>query len=202
MKNYKIFSAVFAFAFLFAACIGNSSKDSEEKLISLVKHHNAENFHFQFEISDKGETDSTLIYRAISLYEEDTVGLEIEVMKHLGAGVSVEGHAAETGFNIGTIRFRSLGAESDELVEAITDLYDMQEVTKMTSETIEPMVFNSINQDVELPKPGTYSFKLFFEPDNEEPAEFFAVLDTHKSTFELSEKDPAFRRVFVYALTK
>lgn len=202
MKNIKILSLAFILAFLFAACTGNSSKEKEEKLFPLVKNETAENIHFQFEVSDKGETDSTLVYRAISLYDEDTVGLEIEIMKHLGAGVSVEGHAAETGFNIGTLRFRSLGTESDRLVEAITDLYDMQPETKMTSETIEPMVFNSINQDVELPKDGTYSFKLFFEPDNEEPAEFFAVLDTHKSTFVLSEKDPAFRRVFVYALTK
>lgn len=204
MKKINIFYLILIPVCLFTSCNNPSQEKKEDTqgVISLVHNKEAEKQTFRFELSESAETDSSIVYRAISLFEEDTVGLEIEVLKFITAGVTYEGHVdEENGFKKGTIRFRTLGEESDNYVESVSGLFKEESSGQMTEETLEPLVFSSNNQDIELPQSGTFSFKLFFDNSYGAEAEMFAVLDTHQSVFELSEKDEVFRKNFLSALT-
>lgn len=132
------------------------------------------------------ETDSSMIYVAKSLREQDTIGVQVEINKEIPAGVYADGEVnEEKGFTEGTIKFSSIGEESDSFVKALAALYDLPEDKGMTSSTLEPIVFSSNKTVTDLSGNGTYSFKLSFENNLGEGAEAFATLDLFRYALEL-----------------
>ncbi len=184
---------------------GTSDADSNQQVLEsrpFVNDENAAKFKFFLNIVDTEETDSTMIYTTKSLFKEDTVGLKIEVLKQIAAGVTATGEPdQDNGFVPGAIRFSSLGASSDHFVQALQDLFDLKDTGKMTASTIAPLVFSSNNEAIDLDKnkQATYSFKLFLENDMGAEAEVFAVLDTYRKSFEMSEKDNSYRAQLIAA---
>ncbi|MFD2556141.1 hypothetical protein [Sphingobacterium tabacisoli] len=145
-------------------------------------------------------TDSSMVYVAKSLFDKDTVGLKIEVLKDIKPGLTNDGKVDEkAGFVKGAIKFSSIGASSDAFVKALGTMFKQPTSNKMTDQVILPTVFSSNKTAVDLTKPSTYSFKLFFENGAGEPAEVFGVVDTYRKAFEFSEKDSTFRKQFVAA---
>ncbi|MCL7987556.1 hypothetical protein M8998_06360 [Sphingobacterium sp. lm-10] len=167
-----------------------------------VNDEKAAKFRFFLNIVGEEQTDSTIIYTAKSIFREDTVGLKIEVLKKIAAGVTASGEPdQENGFVPGAIRFSSLGASSDHFVQALQDLFDLKDTGKMTASVVAPLVFSSNNEAIDLgtDKQATYSFKLFLENELGAEAEVFAVLDTYRKSFEISEKDTSFRPQLIAA---
>lgn len=136
------------------------------------------------------ETDSSVVYTAKSLRDQDTIGIQIEVNKDIPAGVYADGGInEENGFTQGTITFSSIGEESDGFVEALAAAYEQPSGSGMTSSTLQPHVFSSNKTVVDLTENGTYSFKLSFENSLGEGAEVFATLDLFRRAFEFRAKD-------------
>ncbi|MGA9212750.1 hypothetical protein, partial [Kaistella sp.] len=74
-------------------------------------------------ITEDTKTDSSHIYVAKGLYNNTTVGLEIEINSKIGAGIVNGEIDGKVGFVKNAVHLKSLGKESDELVKALSELY-------------------------------------------------------------------------------
>lgn len=148
------------------------------------------------------ETDSSVVYVAKALRDQDTIGVQIEVNKEIPAGVYADGEVNEgQGFTQGTIKFSSIGEESDSFVAALATAYEQPVDDDMTSSTLQPHVFSSNKTVVDLTSNGTYSFKLSFENELGEGGEVFATLDLFRRAFEFRAKDAAQHPLILSAFT-
>lgn len=156
---------------------------------------------FFLRITDEVKTDSSRIYTTKSIYNKDTVGAKIEVVDFIPAGIIDGQPSDDIGFTKGKIKITTLGTQSDNLVKALGELFQMPSNDGFTKEVVLPNVFSSNKVNVDLSKKTAYSFKLFLENKKAEPAELFFNVDTYKHSIEFSEKDPSFRAGFISALT-
>lgn len=214
----KLFQSIFLsmiVAVLFSACAGSSSKKNDDddrgdveryKLDNrpLVNDRNSLQQDFFLNLVDSHSTDSSLVYTALSLFDEDTVGFDIEFMNDIPAGVTAQGTPdEESGFREGSIKFIGIGHYSDNFVKALKEIFDMESASEMRRDTLSPLVFSSNTEPVDLHRAGTstYSFKLFFENTLGPEAEMFAVLDLYRKSFVITEKDETFRANILSAFT-
>ena len=158
------------------------------------------NKHLFLRIVDEVKTDSSHIYTVKSKHKGDTVGMKVEVIDLIPAGIVSDQANEEVGFTKGKIKFSSLGSESDGFVKALGEIYELPVTGSFSSTTLLPTVFSSNKVNVDLDKTATYSFKLFLEQKSGEPAEMFFNIDTYKKSIEFQEKDLKFRAAFVTAL--
>ncbi len=180
---------------VFSSC-GNSTKNegsTKKDDVTIGQYHipsATENPSFYLSLVQSSQTDSSVVFVAKSLREADTIGMQIEILKHLPAGVTVEGLPdEENGFKMGAIKFSSIGKYSDQLVAAMAHMYKLPDTQGMTTATLAPLVFSSNNKAADLTKNGTYTFKLFLENQIGPEAEAFVVVDTYKRLFEFRAKD-------------
>lgn len=207
MKKRTYIGLSFAALIALASCnnaskTGNQSTDSTGTSVAalnqLTSNKDAEKLHLYFHLEEKGQTDSSVVYQAKSLYNQDTVGFNVEVVKDIAPGVTATGGADENaGFREGAVKISSLGPISDNFVKSLGDLMKLPTDGKMSSSTLLPLVFSSNKDKVDLSKSATYSFKYFFENGTGTPAELFGVVDTYKKSFELTEKDSTYRKAVI-----
>ncbi|KGE13581.1 hypothetical protein [Sphingobacterium deserti] len=198
MKKVYSYAAVVAVISSITIGCGNQSgsetkkdsKDSAGAELGQFVNTDTENPSVYFYLGNTQETDTSVMYTAKSLYESDTVGLQIEVSKNIQAGVGADGNPDEKdGFKKGVIKFSSLGKQSDAFVQSLGKVYGKPADGKMVTTAITPLVFSSNKQAVDLSKNGTYSFKLFMENKVGAEAEVFAILDLYRRLFELKARD-------------
>src|SRR5690606_1209389 len=169
---------------------GKGAQGGQRQIGQYVVNPDVDNPSVYLTLVESHETDSSVVYTGKSLHDQDTIGLEIEVIKSIPAGLLADGNPDnEGGFTPGAIKFRSLGAESDNFVHALGALYKIPAQRSMTDDTILPLVFSSNRKEVDLGNNGTYTFKLFLDSAAGSEAEVFAVLDLYKRLFELRAKD-------------
>lgn len=213
---YKIQSiALLATATMMMAACGNSNQKktdgSDTATASTIERVRIEQLtngtpgpekkNFFLRITDEVKTDSSRIYTTKSIYNKDTVGAKIEVVDFIPAGIIDGQPSDDVGFTKGKIKITTLGTQSDNLVKALGELFQMPTTDGFTKEVVLPNVFSSNKVNVDLSKKTAYSFKLFLENKKAEPAELFFNVDTYKHSIEFSEKDPSFRAGFISALT-
>lgn len=205
MKKFTSYTLL-ASALVWMASCGNSNQSNTSTADStgtavtsaglppLVNSASGDINKFFFDLNEVGQTDSSVLYTAHSLYNSDTVGFQVEVMKNIPAGVAGDGRPdGEKGFVEGGVKFSSIGAPSDNFVKSLGTIFNLPTDGKMSSKTLLPLIFSSNNKPVDLSTQGTYSFKYFFRNGTGREAEMFGVLDTYKKSFELSEKDSTYR---------
>ena len=145
-----------------------------------------------FSLVKSTETDSSKIYLAQALNEKDTLGLQIEVAKNIEAGVFADGTVnEEKAFTEGTIKFSSLGQESDTFVKALSIAYKQPSDKGMVATALEPTVFSSNKQKVDLSTNETYAFKFSFDNLAGQDAEAFAELNLYNRSLKFWAKDAA-----------
>lgn len=198
-----------AFVFALTSCNnapkdGNASEGGETNVALTIEQlsNNADAAKQQLflRFTEETSTDSSMVYTTKSLFDKDTVGLKIEVLKDIKPGLRSDGNVDEKkGFVRGSIKLSSIGGESDAFLKALGTMFKLPTSGKMTDSVILPTVFSSNKEVVDLSKSGTYSFKLFLDNSVGEPAELFAVVDTYRKSFELSEKDSTFRNRIIAA---
>lgn len=160
----------------------------------------AERLNLFFHLNELEQTDTSIVYEAVSLFESDTVGFNVEIAKQIDAGIRSDGAPDDDlGFTEGTIRIRSMGEPSDNFIKSLGTLFNLETTGKMRSETLTPLVFSSNKETVDVTENGTYSFKYFFENSAGPEAELFGVIDTYKRSFEWSEKDSTHRKAIIAA---
>lgn len=193
-------------ALLLASSCDNSTKSTAKKsedfpLQQLSNDKTAPKQQMFLHLTDEIDNDSSKIYIARSLFNEDTVAVQVEVLKAIKPGLTSDGKVDQkAGFQKGSIKLSSVGLESDNFVKALASLFNIPATGGMTQNVLVPTVFSSNKEVVDFSKPATYSFKLFFDNPNGEPAEMFAVVDTYRKSFVISEKDPAYRVGILTAL--
>jgi len=213
---YKIQSiALLATATMMVAACGNSNQKktdgSDTATANTIERVRIEQLtngtpgpekkNFFLRITDEVKTDSSRIYTTKSIYNKDTVGAKIEVIDFIPAGIIDGQPSDDVGFTKGKIKITTLGTQSDNLVKALGELFQIPTSDGFTKEVVLPNVFSSNKVNVDLSKKTAYSFKLFLENKKAEPAELFFNVDTYKHSIEFSEKDPSFRAGFISALT-
>ncbi|GAA4177651.1 hypothetical protein [Sphingobacterium detergens] len=213
---YKIQSiALLATATMMVAACGNSNQKktdgSDTATANTIERVRIEQLtngtpgpekkNFFLRITDEVKTDSSRIYTTKSIYNKDTVGAKIEVVDFIPAGIIDGQPSDDVGFTKGKIKITTLGTQSDNLVKALGELFQIPTTDGFTKEVVLPNVFSSNKVNVDLSKKTAYSFKLFLENKKAEPAELFFNVDTYKHSIEFSEKDPSFRAGFISALT-
>ena len=191
-----LFSKIMTVAILgvLAVGCGNGSKDgsasTELPLYQYKGTGSAALPTLYLQLSNPVSTDSSVVYEGRSLNNTDTLALKIEVLKNIKAGINAEGQALENeGFSKGALRFHSVGAQSDNLLKAMGELYQLPTQAHMTAAAVVPLVFSSNKKNTDLSSTETYRFKLFIDNAVAEPAELFAVVDLYKRSFELTAKD-------------
>lgn len=197
MKTFKTMFAVAAIAStLFVSC-GNEAKEggksNQPTVQNLVSDSNAAKQILFLRLLDEVDTDSSKVYTAKALYNQDTVALKVEVLKNIQPGIDETGKPKEDGFIKGAIKFSSLGAPSDAFVKALAEVFKVDAAGSMTNEVILPTVFSSNKNVVDLEQKTSFNFKLFFENQSTATAEVFAVVDTYRKALEISEKDSTYR---------
>ncbi|WP_312696131.1 hypothetical protein [Sphingobacterium mizutaii] len=156
--------------------------------------------HLYFDLTNPSPTDSSIVYDAKAEYNNEPVGFKVEVLKTIDAGINAQGQPdEELGFRKGSVRITSNGAPSDNFVKSLGTLFNLPTDGKMTTNTLVPLVFSSNKEKVDLSKPGTYSFKYFFDNSSGKEAEIFGYVDTYKQSFELGEKDSTNRAALISA---
>jgi hypothetical protein len=172
------------------------------ELISIVRNPQNPTSIF-LDLVDKTEGDTSVSYVAKGVYQNDTVGFIVEVAKNIPAGINNDGSVNEKdGFKTGVITFKKSGVESDLFVAALGKLWHVSDIDKMKMEPIQPLVFSSNKKPVNLNKPSTSSFKLFFDKDSSTPGEVFFTFDTYKRSIEFQEKDAQHRATIAGAFAE
>ncbi|MGE8379882.1 MAG: hypothetical protein ACN6PN_16065, partial [Sphingobacterium sp.] len=98
---------------------------------------------FFLRITDEVKTDSSRIYTTKSIYNKDTVGAKIEVVDFIPAGIIDGQPSDDVGFTKGKIKITTLGTQSDNLVKALGELFQIPTTDGFTKEIILPNVFSS-----------------------------------------------------------
>jgi hypothetical protein len=151
--------------------------------------------------SDK-RSDSNHVYVAMGLYKGKTVGLQVTVKSHGPNGVGAEG-VNGGGLVQDFVQFVSIGQESDDFVEAMSELYNQPIKSKFTSQKLSVSAFSLNSYPTDLDKKGEYKFKLFFQPDSDSLyGEVFFNINTDKRIIELPEKDFDYRKNVLAAFTR
>ena len=131
-----------------------------------------------------------MVYIAKSVVDNDTVGLKIEVINGLNAGIFLDGTVNnDRGFHKGGMKISSIGKESDHFVAALAKLYGLTSSAQFSGQTLLPLTFSSNKKNLDLGSNETYSFKLFFPNKLGEEAEAFVVLDLYRNLFDITARD-------------
>lgn len=144
------------------------------------------------------QPDGTQIIRAAGKHNSQPIRLEIVLGASWKSG-SLDEKIPLVVYQ-GTVTFRSLGTESDNLVRMLDEVYGtklnptaMKQQTRFTAMTL--------GGDPRDLSKGPVKVKLFFESDNEkEYAELFTNIDLSKHRLEINEKDPDYREAIVQSL--
>ncbi len=156
-------------------------------------------------ITSETKTDTSHIYIGQGLYQNKTVGLKVEVKSNLPAGISSSGELNSKGGAVwNAVKFISIGQESNNIVFALSQLYNEPSDSLFTKEVLTPTLFSLNQQNVHLDKPGNYKFKLFFNDtsdDENKYAEMFLNINTDERIIELHEKDHDYRKPLLNTFT-
>lgn len=145
-------------------------------------------------IIEDTKTDTSHIYIAKGLYNDKTVGLQIEVSSKIRAGIVGGELDSKNGFVLNGVQLKSIGQESDELVKALAELYKQPTEKTFTKQAVSATAFSLNEKAVNLDKKEYYKLKLFFEENNENLySEIFLNLNTDKREIEIHEKDEEYR---------
>ena len=153
-------------------------------------------------ITDLTKTPCSVIYTAKGLYEEQIVGICVEVQTNMAAGLLPSGEINQDAFYRDGIKFLSIGVESDRLLKALSTLYQFP-TNKTILKTIEGAMTFSLNErPVDLETRKHYKFKMFFQDDNEDLyCEIFCNVDLAGNVIELHEKDEEYRENIIKNFT-
>lgn len=147
----------------------------------------------------KFENDTSNIYKAVSIYDEQELGLLISVPKR---------KEGDKGFGHG-ILLKSVGIQSDYLLRTLSHLYNQP--SYKTANFINGVSVNYVNLKAfakavtgkEGQNTATNQYKLFFEGKSDEDyAELFLNINLMDNWIELLEKDKEYRPKVLSFLSK
>ena len=144
-------------------------------------------------IIESNEDDNWVSFKCKGLYNGDDVGLEVLVRKNMEAGLLTTKVNEEAFYRDG-ICFYSIGVDSDNLLKALSTLYEFPTDKSFSKSVTGAMTFSLNEVDVDLKMKKKYDFKMFFNDQSETLyCEIFCNIDLDKMIVELREKDEEYR---------
>ena len=141
------------------------------------------------------------VYIAKGLYKGRQIGLRCEIALNIPKGF-INGIPAQTSFVVNGVIFRTIGQESDGLIEAYSELFGMPVASKFSQQPVTATAFSLNEYAIDFDKPAHYRLKLFLGEDSEERyCELFLNIITDKMELELAEKDSDYRENILKVLT-
>lgn len=141
-------------------------------------------------ITEKFENDTANVYKAVSLYNGQELGLLISVPKR---------EKGAKGFGQG-FALRSIGTPSDYLLRILSQLYKQPDngtktfIKEMTVNYVNLREFAKAVSGQEPQHTETDQYKLFFEGEGDNDyAEIFLNIDLSNNLIEILEKDEEYR---------
>ena len=148
------------------------------------------------------ELENSFVYIGKGLYNGKTVGLKVEIKKGIVAGLLASGEINKAAFYENGIQFSSIGLESNELVKALSELYNFPTTKQFSNFAISSTIFSLNEVNVDLSKRNYYKFKLFFHENSEDLySEMFCNINLTKGIIELHEKDEEYRENIIKVLS-
>lgn len=197
MKRILLVTAVA----LFVALFGCGKKPESSPRLPEITSETAEGFvDLVFAItSSKIETNGSASFRVAGLHNGEQVGLEVLLRPPWKEGTLGEGIDLVT--YQGIVAYRSVGPESDRLVQILDTLYESgMKPASMKSTPIHFAAFTLGGNPQKL-EAGRVEIKLFHESENEEEyAEFYTNIDVRNGKLEIKEKDLDYRKAIIKAL--
>jgi hypothetical protein len=135
-------------------------------------------------------------------YKNEVVGLKVNIKDGIPAGI-VNNEMEKTSFTKKGVEILSIGKESNNLIKAISELYEQPKKLKFTSKKLSLTLF-PLNQEKAVLENGEFKFKLFFDENNEQNlySEIFLNPNLKNGTLELNEKDEEYRMNIVKLLSE
>lgn len=201
MKRFSIFSLVLAL--LTISSCGGSQEGKELTGSDLIHLKGASDKSVYLTIVEQIQQDTTHLFKVKAVHEGDTVGFDLVMAKEIAAGINDDGSVnQDLGFVTGNIQFLRSGEESDRFVAAMAGIWDIHvpEQTFSTNPVI-PLVFSSNKEAVDYTKPSTSNFKLFLNPELDEPGELNFTLDTYLRRIEIQVMDTIFYQEILNAFS-
>ena len=135
-------------------------------------------------------------------YNNVIVGLKIKIKDGIPAGI-INNEMEKASFTKQGVELLSIGKESDNLIKAISELYEQPKKLKFTSNKLSLTVF-PLNQEKAVLENGQFKFKLFFDEKHEQNlySEIFLNINLKNGIIELNEKDEEYRMNIVKLLSE
>jgi len=144
-------------------------------------------------------SNGSQLISASGTHRGKSVGLQIVLSSSWKQGSIDLGSGSTLATYRGDVTFRSVGAESDLLLQIMDQLYGTKlSPKKMKTETNFTAI--SLEGNPQNLKNGMTKIKLFFETDNEDEAELFANIDLNAHKVYINEKDADYRSAVINAL--
>ena len=165
-----------------------SNQDAEEGWMDLI-----------FTISQKEKLDNGFWgLTCKAKHKNQIVGLKINIKNGIPGG-----EIDDPGVSVNGVEFKSIGKESDKLIEIMSELYEQPKKTKFTDQNLF-FVALSLNREKAVLENGSFRFKLFFDENDERNlySEFYLNPDFINGTIELKEKDEEYRTNIIKTLSE
>lgn len=158
-------------------------------------------FDLNLTITSIEEDSEYLVVIGKGLFRGKLVGLKVAFSKGLKPGL-VGSEIDKNVFIRKGIIFSTIGSESDELLRAISTLYQVKIETPIFAPCVETTAFALEEKQFDFKK-DYVRFKVFFndQAGEDEYAELFTNIDLENRRLELHEKDSDYRNNVVHAFT-
>ena len=189
---------------IFSSFFGCDQKSKPIELIELTSNQEEEGWNdLVFSITDKEKLNNgfwSLTCKA--KHDNQIVGIKINIADGMPAGL-LTNRADNTSFASKSVEFESIGIESDNLIRAMSKLYEQPIQEKFRSDKLVVTSF-PLNEKKAVLESGRFHFKLFFDDNNEHNlySEIFLNPDLKKGTIELNEKDEEYRKNLILILAE
>jgi len=196
MKASLISLVILAIAFLATGCRHQSATTRLPEITS----ESEEGYHdLVLGIEDHQKlSDGSQRILASGMYQGKKVSLEILLGPAWRSG-AINADVPITTF-LGSVSYRSIGVESDLLLQAMDEVYGTKKAPKAMNKVTEFSAISLEGDPKNLTK-GLVKIKLFFESNSEDQyAELFTNIDLTARKLYISEKDEEYRSAIVRAL--
>jgi hypothetical protein len=196
VQNHPLISTIGIFSIFFGSCDRAHHKPLPE--ITSQSEGGFNDLTFSIRSSEK-MPDGSQALQAFGLHHGREVGLVVIIgPKWLKTSFSLD---VPFSAYQGVVTYRSIGAESDALLQIMAELYGTALHPKAMRKERQFTGISLEGQPANLER-GVTKIKLFYETDIEDQeAELFTDIDLQHAVLQINEKDPDYRKPIIDALS-
>ncbi len=194
MKIIKLILVMGLFSSIFGC---NSKENLNNSLIHITSNQDKEDGwqDLVFTITEKKLESNAWNLKCEGIYKGKIVGFRIHIIEGVEPGINNEG-INNTKFIKDGIVIESIGEQSDNLIEAISELYEEPVEKEFTNKKLKYTIF-PLNQEKANLENGAFKFKLFFDDNDERGlySEMYINPNLPNRTLELNERMKSIEKI-------